>query len=137
MSPTFSLSLSLGVHGSRRRRRALVEVEGVEHGGSQFLRRVHDGTVLIPRVNSDFQGVRSTERAMRAVCYRGTVKGMALTGLAHNAVKRSHTPVYDSAVPPMKTLGDRRGDDLGLRGGEGSWWAEMERPAHQAVVFLF
>jgi hypothetical protein len=62
---------------------------------------------------------------------------MALTGLAHNAVKRSHTPVYDSAVPPMKTLGDRRGDDLGLRGGEGSWWAEMERPAHQAVVFFF
>jgi hypothetical protein len=74
-----SLSLTPhGVHGSRRWRRALVEVEGVERGGSQFLRRVHGGTVLIPRVNSDFQGVRSTERAMRAVCYRGTVKGMAL-----------------------------------------------------------
>jgi hypothetical protein len=74
---------------------------------------------------------------MRAVYYRGTMKGMTFTGLAHTAVKRSHTPVYDSTVPPTETPGDMRGDDLGSRGGEGSWWAEMERPAHQAVVFFF
>jgi hypothetical protein len=62
-------------------------------------------------------GNRSTERVMRAVCYRGTMKGMTLTGWAHTVVKRSHTPVYDRVAPPTETQGDLRGDDVGSRGG--------------------
>jgi hypothetical protein len=72
---------------------------------------------LYPESSPISRGNRSTERAMRAVCYRGTMKGMTLTGLAHTAVKRSHTPVYDSAAPPTETPGDLRGDDVGSRGG--------------------
>jgi hypothetical protein len=45
------------------------------------------------------------------------MKGVTLTGLAHTAVKRSHTPVYDSAAPPTETPGDLHGDDVGSRGG--------------------
>jgi hypothetical protein len=83
------------------------------------------------------RGNRSTERAMCAVCYRGTMKGVTLTGLAHTAVKRSHTPVYDSTAPPIETPGDLRGDDVGSRGGGGVPGGPNEGSEAQVGFLLF
>jgi hypothetical protein len=86
-------------------------VEEIERGGSRFIRRAHDGVVLIPRIKSEFQGNCSTKRAMHAVCYRGTKKGDDRWGHGYSDLRARW--MTDERVPhgswPGACVADRPG----------------------------